>query len=108
MDEDKIKQLHDQLTTAAAEFADSVRNGEMTDQQAQEEINQCRVLIELIEMAAALWSDQDAPVTEAQKLGRIKSLVEMWPDACRRAGQPVIPFPTRVLGLSMSDLLRPN
>jgi hypothetical protein len=57
-------------------------------------------LIELLKMAAERWPHSDADeVSQRELLREDHSLLEMWPEACRRTGVGRREFPPEVIKL---------
>ena len=66
-------------------------------------------LIELLKMAAEQWpcSRPDA-VSQSERFREDRSLLEMWPEACRRSGVGKRAFPPGVIKLWKESLGRAN
>ena len=61
-------------------------------------------LIELLKMAAERWPRSDADqVSQSELLREDHSLLEMWPEACRRTGVGRREFPPGVIKLWNKD-----
>ena len=66
-------------------------------------------LIELLKMAAERWPRSDADqVSQSDLLYEDHSLLEMWPEACRRTGVGRREFPPGVIKLWQQRLGRAN
>jgi hypothetical protein len=66
-------------------------------------------LIELLKMAAERWpSSETNEVSESELLSEDHSLLEMWPEACRRTGIGRREFPPGVIKLWKQRLGRAN
>jgi PilZ domain len=66
-------------------------------------------LIELLRMAAETWPISElGDVSEAELFQRDHALLEMWPEACRRAGFEVHEFPADVLKFWQQKMGWPN
>jgi len=66
-------------------------------------------LIELLKMAAERWPRSDADeVSQSELLREDYSLLEMWPEACRRTGVGRREFPPGVIKLWKERLGRAN
>ena len=66
-------------------------------------------LIELLKMAAERWPRAEADrVSQSELFREDHSLLEMWPEACRRTGVGRREFPPRVLKLWKQRLGRAN
>ena len=66
-------------------------------------------LIELLEMAAKKWpSSESDDVSETELFCRDQTLLEMWPEACRRTGVGVREFPPGVIELWKQRMGRAN
>jgi hypothetical protein len=62
-------------------------------------------LIELLRMEAELWpSSAHQHASQADLLRRDQSLLDMWPEACRRTGAGVREFPSEVIRLWKQSL----
>jgi hypothetical protein len=57
-------------------------------------------LIELLKMAAERWPHSESRhVSQSELFGKDHSLLEMWPEACRRTGVAGRDFPPEVIKL---------
>lgn len=56
-------------------------------------------LIELLKMAAKRWPHSDREISQRDSFHRDRSLLEMWPEACRRVGVGGRDFPSGVIKL---------
>ena len=56
-------------------------------------------LTELLKMAAKRWPHSDREISQRDSFHRDRSLLEMWPEACRRAGVSGRDFPSGVIKL---------
>ncbi len=66
-------------------------------------------LIELLRMTAEQWRHSDSDnLSESDLLCEDRSLLEMWPEACRRTGIAEREFPPGVLNLWKKRLGRAN
>ena len=66
-------------------------------------------LIELLRMAAEKWPLADSDdIPESELFQRDRALLEMWPEACRRAGCDVHEFPAGVIKLWQQKMGSPN
>ena len=66
-------------------------------------------LIELLKMAAERWPRSEADqVSESELFREDHSLLEMWPEACRRTGVGKREFPPEVIKLWKQRLGRAN
>ena len=66
-------------------------------------------LIELLKMAAERWPRSEAgQVSQSDLLREDHSLLEMWPEACRRTGVGTREFPPGVIKLWKQRLGREN
>jgi len=66
-------------------------------------------LIELLKMAAERWPRSETDqVSQSDLLREDHSLLEMWPEACRRTGVGRREFPPGVIKLWKERLGRPN
>lgn len=66
-------------------------------------------LIELLKMAAEKWpSSESGAVPEDELFKRDHALLEMWPEACRRAGVEMHEFPAGVIERWQQKMGRPN
>jgi hypothetical protein len=64
-------------------------------------------LIELLKMAADQWpSSEPGEVSQIELFRRDKALLEMWPEACRRAGAGEREFPPGVIKLWQLEMSR--
>ena len=66
-------------------------------------------LIELLKMAAERWPQSEADqVSQSELFREDHSLLEMWPEACRRTGAGRREFPPGVIKLCKQRLGREN
>ena len=66
-------------------------------------------LIELLKMAAERWPRSEAsPASQSELFHEDHSLLEMWPEACRRTGVGRREFPPGVIKLWKQRLGREN
>ena len=66
-------------------------------------------LMELLKMAAERWPQSETErVTPSDHFRRDRSLLEMWPEACRRTGVGTREFPPGVIKLWKQRLGRAN
>ena len=66
-------------------------------------------LIELLKMAAKKWpSSESDDVSETELFCRDQTLLEMWPEACRRTGVGVREFPPGVIKIWKQGMGRAN
>jgi hypothetical protein len=66
-------------------------------------------LIELLKMAAERWPRSEAdPLSQSELFRQDHSLLEMWPEACRRTGIGKREFPPGVIKLWKQRLGRAN
>ena len=66
-------------------------------------------LIELLKMAAEQWPhSRTAEVSQSDLFHRDQTLLEMWPEACRRTGVGGRDFPLGVIKLWKQSLGRTN
>ena len=56
-------------------------------------------LIELLKMAAEQWPHSAGEVSQRDLFSRDQSLLQMWPEACRRSGVGGREFPPGVIKL---------
>jgi len=56
-------------------------------------------LIELLKLAAEQWPHANCEISQTDLFHRNQSLLEMWPEACRRAGVGGRDFPSGVIKL---------
>jgi hypothetical protein len=76
-----------------------------TDQQEQD----IAALIELLKMAAERWPlSKAAQASQSEAIRQDQSLLEMWPEACRRTGIGTRDFPPGVIELWRQSLSRVN
>ncbi len=62
--------------------------------------NDIAPLIELLKMEAGRWPHSDAgQLSQSELFRRDQFLLEMWPEACRRAGMGMREFPPGVIKL---------
>lgn len=62
-------------------------------------------LLELLKMAAERWPDFETdPISQSDIFRQDHSLLEMWPEACRRTGVGVREFPPEVIKLWKQSL----
>jgi hypothetical protein len=72
----------------------AVDAGEMSFEEFEREIDLRKALLELMVITAEMGPWPDAP---DERTTYEAKLIAAWPDACRRAGVPVIEMPTDVL-----------
>jgi hypothetical protein len=66
-------------------------------------------LIELLKMAAERWPRSETDeVSQSDRFRQDHSLLEMWPEACRRTGVGRREFPPEVIKLWKQSLGRAN
>jgi hypothetical protein len=82
-----------------------VRAGEITEEEANKELDVVCVLCELILMGCDLGPRPDAP---EGKMKRDGALLSFWPDACRRAGVPVMEIPDDIMQRLVQVTGRPS
>jgi hypothetical protein len=89
-DDGYVLDYEQKLRDAAGELLSQVAAGEISAEEAQQEVDTCHALIELIRIAAAMgaW-----PCPPEEKMRREATLIAKWPEACRRAGVGAIPMP---------------
>jgi len=56
-------------------------------------------LIELLKLAAEQWPHANCEISQTDLFHRNQSLLEMWPEACRRVGVGGRDFPSGVIKL---------
>jgi hypothetical protein len=66
-------------------------------------------LLALLKMASERWpASGDENISEIELLRRDQTLLELWPEACRRTGVPVHEFPVGVIKRWQKKMGRPN
>ena len=66
-------------------------------------------LIELLKMETERWPNSEThEVSQSELFGRDRSLLEMWPEACRRTGVGRRKFPPGVIELWKQRLGKAN
>ena len=70
--------------------------------------NDIVALIELLKMAAVHWPDSRTEVSQSDLFCRDQTLLEMWPEACRRTGVGGRKFPPGVIKLWKQSMGRAN
>ncbi len=76
---------------------------------ADKQIKDIAPLIELLKMEADRWPGSGTrEASQSELFRRDQFLLEMWPEACRRAGVGVREFPPGVMKLWKDGLGRPN
>jgi PilZ domain-containing protein len=66
-------------------------------------------LIELLKMAEEKWPNSKSDdISETELLSRDQTLLDMWPEACRRTGVPVHEFPIEVIKRWQQEMGLPN
>ena len=66
-------------------------------------------LLELLKMEAEQWPDPGSgEVSETDLFRRDQTLLEMWPEACRRTGVGAREFPPGVIQLWKKEMGRAN
>ncbi len=65
-------------------------------------------LIELLRMAAERRASNSNQVSQDELFSEDRSLLEMWPEACRRTGVGTRAFPPKVIELWKQSLGRAN
>ena len=66
-------------------------------------------LIELLKMAAERWPrSADDEISETELFRRDQTLLELWPEACRRTGVGVHEFPPGVIKRWQQEMGRAN
>jgi hypothetical protein len=78
------------MRDAADELLLQLAAGEISEEEAQRELDICKALIEVVRIAADMgaW-----PCPPAEKMRREGILIAKWPKACRRAGVGTMPMP---------------
>jgi hypothetical protein len=76
-----------------------------TDQQEQD----VAALLELLKMATERWPcSRSDSVSQSEQFRKDRTLLEMWPEACRRSGVGERAFPPGVIKLWRESLGRAN
>jgi hypothetical protein len=70
--------------------------------------NDIAALLELLKMSAERWPESGAAASQSDLLREDHSLLEMWPEACRRTGGSGREFPPAVIELWKRRLGRAN
>jgi hypothetical protein len=90
MSEDFEQEMRD----AAGELLLQVAASEISAEDAQRELDICKALVEmtLIMIDVGAW-----PCPPEEHMRREATLIEKWPEACRRAGVGAIPMPDDIM-----------
>ena len=80
-DDGYVLDYEQKLRDAVGELLSQVAAGEISAEEAQQEVNTCHALIELIRIAAGMGAWLLPP---EEKMRQEATLIAKWPEACRR------------------------
>jgi hypothetical protein len=64
----------------------------------RDEAEKYAALSKLLEMSVERWPPPwGVLVSELERFGRDQALLDMWPEACRSAGVPLLEFPREII-----------
>lgn len=92
MNDDYEQKLRDSVGDLLAQVA----AGEISEEEAQRELDIGRVLAQMLAMTADLVAEMGVPVSPAERMQLDEKILLLWPEACRRAGIAVIEIPADI------------
>ena len=104
MSEDYKQKMQDAIRDAAGELLLQLAAGEISAEDAQRDT--CKALSEFVLIAIDLGAP--GPFPPEEKMRREATLIELWPEACRRAGVGAIPMPDEMMRAITSFVGRPS
>jgi hypothetical protein len=95
-DESERGRFQQKIRDGVGELLAQVAAGEISPADAQRELDICKAFAELMVIAFEELG-VGTPCSPEEEMRREAALIEMWPEACRRAGVGVVAMPTDIL-----------
>jgi len=93
-DDDYLRRVTQRMQDAADEFLSQVAAGEISQEDAQREIDTVKAQLEMFRIAVGMGPWVCSP---EERMRREEVLIEKWPEAYRRAGIGAVPMPDHMM-----------